>query len=367
VPTLLKDLLSPSFVEEAGAYFQAEYPNFDAPAFQRAALDEPWPRLELKQRIRRLAETLNTFVPADFTAAAALLGAVARRVRENEREINLGYLFLPDYVEVFGLDHYDASVGALEEITQLMSAEFAVRPLLRRYPQAMLSQMIAWSRHEQAQVRRLASEGVRPRLPWGMGLPALKKDPRPILPILENLKTDPVDFVRRSVANNLNDISKDHPELALSIARRWRGISPETDWIVKHACRGLLKKGNPGALALFGYRPKTALRVARFQLAKTTVRLGESLAFAFDLVNEGEQAVLARVEYAVYFRRANGAYSRKVFMIAEREFAPRSVNTIKRAQHFRPITTRRYHAGEHRLAIVLNGMESEALVFSFSE
>ena len=161
-----------------------------------------------------------------------------------------------DFVEVFGLDDYEASIPALEYFTQYMSAEFAVRPFIVKYPKQMLAQMLVWSKHTNPDVRRLSSEGSRPRLPWGIALPALKKDPAPVLPILEELKLDPSESVRRSVANNLNDIAKDHPEVTLQVLHSWQALDrEEIAAITRHALRTLLKDGHPQALELLGYPP----------------------------------------------------------------------------------------------------------------
>lgn len=162
-------------------------------------------------------------------------------------------MFFPDYIERFGMEDYAVAVGTMERLTAFTSCEFAVRPFIKKHEGQMLEQMLGWSEHSSHHVRRLASEGSRPRLPWAMALPKLKKDPSPILPILENLKVDSSEYVRRSVANNLNDISKDNPDVALSVFRDWIGHSPETNRIVKHGCRTLLKQGVPEAMELFGF------------------------------------------------------------------------------------------------------------------
>lgn len=148
---------------------------------------------------------------------------------------------LDNYVEQYGLDDYETSVKAIERITQFTSCEFSVHPFIIRYPNEMMVQILIWSKHENWGVRRLASEGCRPRFPWAMALPHLKKDPALIIPILENLKNDPARFVRLSVAYNLNDIVKDNPETVMELVKRWKGESEEVDWIIKHGCRTLLK------------------------------------------------------------------------------------------------------------------------------
>ena len=165
-------------------------------------------------------------------------------------------MIFPDFVEVYGLDDWEASIPALEEFTQQTSAEFAIRPFIVRYPERTMAQMLEWAGHAHEGVRRLSSEGCRPRLPWAIALSALKADPSPILPILDRLKGDPSESVRRSVANNLNDISKDNPDVVIGVLRRWQADdTDEMHRLTSHALRTLLKAGNLDALALLGYPP----------------------------------------------------------------------------------------------------------------
>ena len=146
-----------------------------------------------------------------------------------------------------------------------------------------MSHMYNWAEDENFHLRRLASEGCRPRLPWAMSLPVFKKDPTPILKIMETLKDDPVEYVRMSVANNLNDISKDHPDVVLDICERWFGRSKNTDWIVKRACRTMLKAGNKRALLLFGFGDPDQLKVANLSFDRQTLAMGEELRFSFEI------------------------------------------------------------------------------------
>ncbi|HHG83854.1 MAG TPA: DNA alkylation repair protein [Bacteroidetes bacterium] len=217
--------------------------------------------------------------------------------------------------------------------------------------------MLAWSKHESLEVRRFSTEGMRSRLPWAAAVPTLKKNPAPILPILENLKQDPADWVRLSVSNNLNDISKDHPELAKKLARSWYSLSPQTGKLVKHGLRTLLKKGDAEALRIIGVADASGLEVSSFAIENPRLRVGEDLWFTFSLKNTGKTAKTIRLEYGVYYMKANGTLSRKVFKLSEGELAAGAVRDFRRKQHFRPISTRKYHGGEHRLSIIVNGEE----------
>jgi 3-methyladenine DNA glycosylase AlkC len=339
-------------------YLQKKYPGFEQAKFFKTVFDENWEKLELKARVRHIALTLGNFLPSDFPTAADILSQTAQSIKNDEERIfAFEFIFLPDFVEVFGLNHFEQSIEAIEIITQLISAEFAVRPFIQKYPEKMMAQMLAWSKHPNAMVRRLASEGSRPRLPWGMALKALKKDPSPILPILENLKADEAETVRKSVANNLNDIAKDHPNLVLEIAEKWFGDNPKTDWIIKHACRTLLKKANDKALAHFGFNAINSLKVDNLTINQSVIQIGEVLEFSFHLSHQEAQTTKLRVEYAIDYIKSQGGSSRKVFQIGETFYEPQKNYLIQRKQRFQDFTTRKHYPGLHHLAIIVNGQE----------
>lgn len=183
----------------------------------------------------------------------------------------------------------------------------------------MMKQMLVWSKHEHWGVRRLASEGCRPRLPWAMALPNLKENPAPIIPILENLKNDPARFVRLSVANNLNDIAKDNPEIVIDLVKKWKGESKEVDWIIKHGCRTLLKQGNPEVMELFGFNSTISnICVEDFQISSPEVKVGDSLEVSFKLLNKNDQTTKIRLEYGIYYQKANGTLTKKCIKSARK-------------------------------------------------
>lgn len=352
--TLKERFFEPPFWQGLATHLRVILPAFDGIAFQQEVCNALWPSLELKQRIRRIATSLRPHLAPHYPAAVAQLTVFARHLLDQQPAVNsFAYLFLADFVEEYGLDHLDASLEAFPILTQVMSCEFAVRPFLVRYPQTMLTAMQAWADHENVHVRRLASEGSRPRLPWGMGLPAFKKDPSPTLPILAHLKADPSEYVRRSVANHLNDISKDHPEVVLAIAQSWIGQHAETDKLLKHALRGLLKAGHPTALALFGFKQLKGVAVTGLR-CQAQVAIGGDWEFQFDLVVDSAQAQQLRLEFGIDYVKANGNSSRKIFQLREAIFAPGKYAIAKR-HSFLERTTRKHHAGRHAVAILVNG------------
>jgi 3-methyladenine DNA glycosylase AlkC len=365
---LLKNMFNARFLDLLGENLQQVYPNFAQVDFIRTVLDTEWEKRELKQRIRHIATSLRLFLPNSYPEAVQVLVNLANYIRQSEkRDFVFEYIFLPDFIEVYGLDDFVTSIPALEAITQLISAEFAVRPFIIKYPEKMLAQMLVWSQHPHYLVRRLASEGCRPRLPWGVALQSLKKDPSAILLILENLKADESETVRKSVANNLNDIAKDNPEVVLQIIARWQGKNPQTDWIIKHGSRTLLKKANSTALNQFGFEPIKSLKINNLTINSKQIKIGEVLEFAFELVHQESQEVKLRLEYGIDYVKAKGGTSRKIFQISEAEFAPHQSYTIARKQRFQDFTTRKHYAGTHTLALIANGQSVAEIQFEVTE
>lgn len=345
--------------------------DFDACEFISRIMDNEWEDREYKQRIAHITTVLKKFLPPDYKDAIAkileLLDCVKHILPDFSQIddakfglLTLEYgLILGNYVEQYGLDDYETSVKAIEKITQFTTCEFVTHPFILKYPDKMMAQMLVWSKHEHWAVRRLASEGCRPRLPWAMALPNLKNDPAPIIPILENLKNDPARFVRLSVANNLNDIAKDHPEIVVFLAKKWYGESAEVDWVVKHGCRTLLKQGNSEVLEIFGLGDVKNISIGNFQILTPKIKVGDSLEFSFNLLNSSKEKNKVRLEYGLYYQKANGTLSKKVCKISEKEYNGNSVTQINRKHSFRVVTTRKFHPGLHQVALIINGHEFE--------
>lgn len=367
--TALKDLYNDAFFERLCTALAAVAPRFDKTAFLQHIFDGTWLALSLKERMRRITQSLHSHaLAADFEQAAQQITEIIDYLRKNgEKNGALPYIFLPDYIEIYGIDQPTPALAAIEHVTEFISCEFAIRPFILRYPQIALAQMLAWAQHPNEHLRRLASEGARPRLPWAIALPPFKKDPQPILPILEQLKADPSEYVRRSVANCLNDIGKDHPQTLIDIAKAWHGQDTQTDRLLKHACRNLLKQGNGDILQLFGVKDSHLVELSAFSLATHTVKLGDYLPFSFQLQNRSNDTIQLRLEYALYFLRQNGTHSKKVFKISERPLAANEKIDINRRHSFRPITTRKYYAGTQFITLIINGEEQEKIAFQLQQ
>jgi 3-methyladenine DNA glycosylase AlkC len=359
----LKTMYNPAFFEKLCPVMCATIPKFDCRNFIFRVFDNRWPELELKERVRHIAIVLHEFLPADFNEAAPILIKLSVKLGEILPNQNFICMFIPEYVEVFGSDHPDQSLDALEQITKLVSAEFAIRPFIVRYPEKTMKRMLQWSKHADANVRRLASEGCRSRLPWAMALPAFKKNPFAILPILENLKADQSEYVRRSVANNLNDIAKDNPKVFIDVVRSWQDGGAETQWIIKHGSRTLLKKGNEKILRFHGFNPKSKALIKNISLQKRKIKIGETLQFDFDFISKEKKPALFRLEYAIDYITSTGKSSKKIFKITEDSYEANAIVKIARKQSFKNLTTRKHFKGEHTISILVNSNKAGSAKF----
>lgn len=353
MPEPLKNMYNEAYLLNLSTAIEVVQPQFDSKGFTHRVFDETWSARELKDRMRHITDCLHHFLLDDYETALNILRQSA------EDKLLKGYTFenmiFPDFVEVYGLGNWSASLPALEQFTQLSSAEFAVRPFILQDTERMMAQMAEWSQHDNYHVRRLASEGCRPRLPWAMALPVFKKDPTLILPILDTLKHDESDYVRRSVANNLNDISKDNPNTVLETLTNWQENNTDTiQWITSHALRTLIKAGDRQALALLGYSGAD-VDIQNFVITPSRVAMGADLTFSFDLTSKSANSQALMIDYAVHFVRANGTQSPKVFKLRKLDLASKASISISKKHSFKAISTRRYYSGTHKIEIQVNG------------
>ena len=324
-------------------------PAFDAGRFLKCAL-HGLDALSLMQRLRRMTESLHATLPAHFHEALERLRLLAPKIDKS-----FVTLVLPDFVGCYGRHEFEASMAALKFFTVFGSSEFAIREFLRMDQTRTLNVMRQWSLDENEHVRRLASEGCRPRLPWSFQLLSLVADPRPVLLILENLKADPSLYVRKSVANHLNDITKTHPEWVLELLRSWPLENPHTAWIARHALRSLIKQGHPGALSLIGATGKAQVTQPMLTLRPDQLGLGGSFTLCLELQSASEHTQRLVVDYAVHYVKKSGTASAKVFKWKELNLNPGETVLLSRRQTIRNLTTRIHYPGWHRLEILING------------
>ncbi len=364
----LKNYFGPEIPQKIARMISAVYADFQADAFLHDALDG-FEDLELTPRGWHLARALRRHLPEDYpTAIEILMASLGPKIEESEDSQTeadetessgmSGFLYLPHvfFVAEYGLDDFEVSMDAQYELTQRFTAEISIRPFLVEHTDRTLARLKEWSADPRPHVRRLVSEGTRPRLPWAPRLRAFQTDPGPVLELLELLKDDPELFVRRSVANNLNDIGKDHPELLVDTARRWlKDAGEDRRWLVRHALRSAVKRGDPGALALLGYGDPAEVTIRDVTITPPAPRIGDSVVIAFDLLNTGAGVQRLLVDLHLHFVKASGRTSPKVFKLRGLELAPRQTASLRKTISLADMSTRKHYPGMHTVDVVLNG------------
>ncbi len=363
----LKDQL---FNTEKVAYlaelFGRASPIFDAPAFERHVMSGLLER-ELKERIAWIAACLGHALPGSLPEVAPILRAgLPPPLSPTRNDDDFGdFIFAPlgDFVVNKGLeDHADLSLDLLEDITQRFSMEWSVRPFLNRWPDQTMARMRVWARHPSTHVRRLVSEGTRPRLPWGQSIGLALGG---ALGVLDDLHGDKTRYVTRSVANHLNDITKKDPDLAMDRLDAWakaaRQHKDELDWMTRHALRGLIKAGNPRSMKMLGFDPDAAVKV-QVTLDKGPVQIGDFLAFSCEVSAQSDVPVL--VDYVIHFRRPSGKVSPKVFKLKQAVTHGRVPLTLTKRHRLKgDATTFKLVPGPHRLDIQVNGVVRASVGF----
>jgi 3-methyladenine DNA glycosylase AlkC len=371
-----KNLLNPDLVRASGTALTRAWPAFDRKHFERVAL-KGLGALEMKARAMQIADALEAVLPPGFDASCGVIEAALAQPIEldsvaSQRDVAkhglAGWIVWPlgEFIARRGLAYPQRALVALHALTQRFSAEFAIRRFIVEHPALTLATMQRWTRDPSAHVRRLASEGSRPRLPWGLQLKALVADPTPTLPILAALQDDDSEYVRRSVANHLNDIAKDHPQLIVDWVRRHLpGASNERRALLSHASRTLIKQGNAGMLAVWGAGSVFDGRCT-LKAAPKRVAVGDSIQLTLTLhsISNADQSLL--IDYAVHHVKANGSTSAKVFKGWKLTLAAGESRTLVKQHSFKPVTTRRYHAGAHAIEVSVNGAVLASAVINLS-
>lgn len=353
--TAFKSYFNRDAANELAARVKGAYAAFDEARFVEEAT-VGLEALEMTDRVKQFSASLRVGLPADIEEALAVLTKSLPDKIDGE-PISNGFLLWPfgQFVADYGVDFFDASMDHMVELTQRFTSEFAVRPFLDRYPERTFERFYSLATHESEHVRRWCSEGSRPRLPWGARIKSLVHDPAPIVPILEALRDDPSLYVRKSVANNLNDIAKDHPARVVALCRAWwKDGSDERRWVVRHALRTLIKSGDPAALGVLGFGSKTAVE-AELHASPKRLRIGERASLAAVLRNPTDEPEALVVDYIVHFIKSNGKASAKVFKWKNVELAPHAQVVLEKRHPFHVTTVRPLYEGVHRIELQVNG------------
>ncbi|MFO1273355.1 MAG: DNA alkylation repair protein [Rubrivivax sp.] len=370
-----KNLIDDRTVRETAHHLRRVWPGFDAARFESLAL-AGLQDLEFKARAMHLCAALEATLPADFEQAAGVIESALAPPGEGDELSTLrsgpqglaGWVVWPlgEFVVRRGADQPQRALQALHALTQRHTAEWAVRPFIEGHPALALATLRRWCDDPSAHVRRLASEGSRPRLPWGLQLKSLIRDPSPTLPLLRKLQDDPSAYVRRSVANHLNDIAKDHPHLIVQWLRQYLPDAPPARRaLLKHACRTLIKQGHPQVLQAWGLG--APLRgTARLSVAPRRLAVGDSLTLIVQLESSATREQTLLIDYAVHHVKASGATRPKVFKGWTLRLGPHEQHTLLKRHSMRAVTTRRYHPGRHEVDLRINGQIVARTFFQLS-
>ncbi len=364
MPEPLKNLFNHDVIAGMAWHFKSHWPQFDADGFVAAASNN-LETLELKARSDQITDAMIQYLPNAFQKAAAIMLASLGPPSVNDTFTSAlgtrgitGWAVIPmtNYVGRQGGEYFDLSMTLFKEMTRRASSEFGIRLFLLKSPKKTLSVLKTWATDKNQHVRRLVSEGTRPRLPWAMNLPAFIKDPSPVIELLNMLKDDDKEYVRRSVANNLNSIAKDHPDVVADIAEKWmKGASPDRTKLIRHACRTLIKNGHQKALLALGYRPPIIQR-ANIDILTPIVQFGHTLKFSLSVYSNADHDQSLIIDYAIHHKKANGKTSPKVFKWRTTILpAQEMLNAIK-IHAIKKISTRVYYPGVHTVEVIVNGV-----------
>ncbi len=353
----LKELFNKKFYVEFAQEFYKVDKNFNPDKFVKQ-VTENLETLSLNQRMRNTSQVLKQHLPQDYKKAIDVLFKVIPNTKK-------GYtnLVFPDFVGLFGHDDNSTSLEALKYFTQFGSSEFAIREFLKRDFVKTIKVINVWAKDKNHHVRRLASEGSRPRLPWSFKLDDVIKNPKSTQTVLEILKEDEELYVKKSVANHLNDLSKDNTDYMLHLISGWSKNNVHTLWIIKHASRTLIKKGNIQSLALFNFEKKPKLKLENFKIINSKINLGDSLHFEFDITSEKLTTQKLVIDYCIHYRKKSGGHSLKIFKLKEFELKPNQIIKISKKQLIKDFTTRKHYAGTHFVELQINGAVLNKLSF----
>lgn len=358
----LKDQYGPEVVDWLAQQICQVYPAFNATQYRQAVLPG-FDSLELMARGKHMAQQLHHFLPHDYPQAVdTLVRSMGVKLQDSRSFSMSAFYYLPHsfYISEFGLDDFEPSMAAMYQLTQRFTAEFCIRPFLLRYPQQTLARLHQWLADPNEHVRRLVSEGTRPRLPWGMALKPFKQDPAAVLPLLEQLKDDESLYVRRSVANNLNDIGKDNLAILCDVCRRWLTDADDNRrWLINHALRSAIKRAEPEALAVLGYDRDIDVAIDAVSISPQQARLGDQLTLQFCLTNRAAAVQSLLVDLVIYYVKANGRIGAKVFKLKTLQLDGGESVLLSKRVSLKNMSTRKHYAGRHVVHVLINGVSSE--------
>lgn len=378
---LMKNGLNETAARRIASAIVTVYPEFNTKGFIKH-INKGLAPLELKERVNHFIEVLAKYLPQDFVACHNILTQLKPHWDHGDPEDPIrSFAAWPvtDFVAKYGIEHPELAFDCMAYLTSLFSAEFAIRPFIQKYPDLSREHLNKWVSDEDEHIRRLVSEGTRPRLPWGIRLQEYCQDPTPNLILLDKLKNDDSEYVRRSVANHLNDIAKDNPDIVITLCKKWQAnlltstsantsvkARTNTQWVIKHACRSLIKSGKPEVFPLLGFTELPKINVSDLTLTTTQLTLGDSLSFSVKLTSITNSKQKLAIDFVIYHMKANGKISPKVFKLKELTLKGKECVELTKLHKMKAISTRKYYSGEHQIALKINGEEQLISCFNFT-
>jgi 3-methyladenine DNA glycosylase AlkC len=353
----LKDQYDFKFAQTIANQIYCVYPEFEKDLFLKN-VEKNYYSFELLPRAEHIATNLNKFLPAYYPDAIKILIDSMGNILKDDRSFGIdSFLYMPHsyYISLYGLDYFDESMEAMYQLTQRFTAEFCIRFFIQKYPEKTIKKLLLWAKDESFHVRRLTSEGTRPRLPWANQLKTFIHNPKDILPILKILQDDKELYVRRSVANNLNDISKDNPDITIDFCKK---LVDKTDknkmWLINHALRTMIKKGNKEALSLLGFQATTQIEIRDVKIP-TKAFIGDSIYIEFSLLNIQKKKIDVLVDFSIDYKKANNKNSNKIFKLKTTSIKANQSSDFRKKISLQEMTTRKHYEGEHQVFVHING------------
>ncbi|MDF1544513.1 MAG: DNA alkylation repair protein [bacterium] len=355
---LWKNHINCETLADMAAKLGQAYPRFDRAAFLEETVTPSFPKLELKEKIRAVAFALRNYLPQNYSRATKVLIKTAPHLNGFHNWI------LTAYVEEFGREQFESSIAALEKLTPHGTSEFAIRPFMIEHRKQMMPILHRWATDPNEHVRRLAAEGSRPRGVWVAHIAAFRENPAEVIELLDKMCRDESLYVRKAVANNLNDISRDNPEAALKTARRWLRLKDKNaDWVVKRGMRSLIKLGHPGVFPLLGFTAKPKVAIPKIKAVPQRIRMERTLQIEFYVKSLSKKNQKLAIDYRIDYVTKMGKQSPKVFKMSERSIDPGATVPIKLKHTFADNSTRKHYPGRHVVSIQLNGVVHQSLKF----
>ncbi len=347
-----------SFYSQLSQHVKEVYPKLNITDF-RCAFDAS-EKLELMDRVKQVGHVLFEFLPGTYLDKLYYIKELGPRVT------GFPGISLPFFVQHYGADYFDESMEALHYLTRFSTAEFAIRPFIKSDLERSMALIYTWTKDENVHVRRLASEGTRPALPWSFKFDAFIKNPALTLPIVEALKEDKDLYVKKSVGNHLNDISKHHPQLVVDTVSAWNKNNVHSQWIAKRAVRTLIKNSFTPAFGIMGFEANPKYLIEDFKIKNTAVKMGEFLEFSFSLISLKRTEQKLNIDFQIDYLKNNGKHQPKIFKLKEISLHPHESLLISKKQLFKEFTTRKHYMGIHELCLIINGVKFNKITFNLT-